>query len=301
MAETIKVLMVDDEAQFRTTTEKLLRRRGFDIVLAANGKEAIAKMVERPDVVVLDVKMPDMDGHETLKEIHKIRPAQPVVMLTGHGGPTSAQQAYEEGALNYLTKPCDIHVLTEAIREAFRRGTSKKREKEKTVAGIMVPIEEYTLLDGECTVAQAIAELKASFALKHSTSRLMETGHRSVLVVDKQRRPQGFLAITNLLKMILPSYLSAPKPSMADSVQYSPMFWDGMFAAEVRHKASMKIKDIMSPEPFTIDAGASLMEAAYMMVTMNARRVVVMQNGDLAGVVREQDLFFEMDRVLQQA
>lgn len=300
MTDTIKVLMVDDEAQFRATTEKLLRRQGFDIVLAANGKEAIAKMAEQPDVVVLDIKMPDMDGHETLKEIHKIRPAQPVVMLTGHGGPTSAQQACEEGALNYLTKPCDIHILAEAIREAFRRGTSKKQEKERTVAGIMVPIEEYTLLDGECTAAQAIAELKASFSLKHSTSRLMETGHRSVLVVDKQRRPQGFLAIINLLKMILPSYLSAPKPSMADSVQYSPMFWDGMFAAEVRRKSSLQIKEIMSPEPFTIDAGASLMETAYMMVTMNARRIVVMQNGELTGVVREQDLFFEMDRVLQQ-
>ena len=87
---------------------------------------------------------------------------------------------------------------------------------------------------------------------------------------------------------------------MADSIQYSPMFWDGMFAAEVRRKASLRIKEIMSPEPFTIDAGASLMEATYMMVTMNARRVVVMRDGELAGVVREQDLFFEMDRVLHQ-
>jgi len=221
-------------------------------------------------------------------------------MLTGHGQPASAQEAYEEGALNYLTKPCDIHLLAEAIRDAFSGGAGKRREKEKTVQGIMVPIEEYTLLDGECTVAQAITELKASFALKLSTSRLMETGHRSVLVVDKQRRPQGFLAITDMLKMVLPSYLSAPKPSMADSIQYSPMFWDGMFAAEIKRKAGLKIKEIMSPEPFTIDAGASLMEATYMMVTSNARRVVVMRGGELAGVIREQDLFFEMERILNK-
>jgi PleD family two-component response regulator len=63
MGDKIKVLMVDDEEKFRSTTEKILQRKGFETVLAASGEEAINKLGEQPDVVILDVKMPGMDGH----------------------------------------------------------------------------------------------------------------------------------------------------------------------------------------------------------------------------------------------
>ena len=62
----------------------------------------------------------------------------------------------------------------------------------------------------------------------------METGHRSVLVMEAGQQVAGIVAITDLLKMIMPAYLSASKPSTADSIQYSPMFWKGMFSAEIR-------------------------------------------------------------------
>jgi CBS domain-containing protein len=127
----------------------------------------------------------------------------------------------------------------------------------------------------------------------------METGHRSLLVFDAAGNLKGILAIIDLLDAIMPGYLSAPKPSTADSLQYSPMFWTGMFTRAVNQLAATPVGELMSPTPPTIDADANLMEAAYMMVKNQCRRMVVLENDRLAGVIREQDLFFEMERVLR--
>jgi CheY-like chemotaxis protein/predicted transcriptional regulator len=292
--------MVDDEERFRETTSKILIRRGFDTIMADSGETAMKKLDENPDIIILDIKMKGMDGHETLKKIKKKKPDIPVIMLTGHGALPSARQAREEGAFDYLTKPCDIDVLAGKIKEAchYRETASNGKYRERNVLSVMVPIHDYTTLNGETSVGDAILKLRKSFESKVSSASIMETGHRSVLVVDRNDKVQGILAITDLLKMILPAYLFAPKPSMADTIQYSPMFWEGMFAQEIEKKKGLKIRDIMSPAPLAIDGDASLMEAAYLMIKNNTRRIVVMMSGDVVGIIREQDLFFEMDRVL---
>jgi CheY-like chemotaxis protein/CBS domain-containing protein len=300
MGHKIKVLMVDDEEKFRSTTKKILQRKGFDTVLAASGEEAIGKLDEHPDVVILDIKMPGMDGHQALEEIKKRSPNIPVIMLTGHGALPSAKEALDKGAFDYLAKPCDINMLSDKIEEACRHAEDPQGFEEKRVMGIMVPLQEYTMVSAEDSVKDAILKLKASFASKLSTSRLMETGHRSVLVMDDKNIVQGILAIRDLLELILPSYLTAPKPSMADSIQYSPMFWQGMFIKEVKQKSEIRIRDVMSPAPLTIEGTASLMEAAYMMMKFNARRLVVKIAGKVIGVIREQDLFFEMEKILRE-
>lgn len=135
---------------------------------------------------------------------------------------------------------------------------------------------------------------------KVSTSRLMETGHRSILVMGAGEEVIGILTIKDLLEMIMPAYLSAAKPPTADSIQYSPMFWSGMFSESVKQMAQKKIGDVMSPAPPTIDGEANLMEAAYMMVERQARRLTVVLSGRVAGVIREQDLFFEIDRIISR-
>ena len=300
MGDKIKVLMVDDEEKFRSTTKKILQRKGFDTVLAASGEEAIGKLDEHPDVVILDIKMPGMDGHQALEEIKKRSPDIPVIMLTGHGALPSAKEALDKGAFDYLAKPCDINMLSDKIEEACRHAEDPQGFEEKRVMGIMVPLQEYTMVSAEDSVKDAILKLKASFASKLSTSRLMETGHRSVLVMDDKNIVQGILAIRDLLELVLPSYLTAPKPSMADSIQYSPMFWQGMFIKEVKQKSEIRIRDVMSPAPLTIEGTASLMEAAYMMMKNNARRLVVKTAGKVIGVIREQDLFFEMEKILRE-
>jgi CheY-like chemotaxis protein len=300
MGKIIKVLMVDDEQQFRETTKKLLMRRGFETILADSGEEAIEKLKEGPDVVILDIKMPGIDGHQALKEIKRLDPALPVIMLTGHGAMPSAREALVEGAFDYLSKPCNIDLLSHKIVEAYEHGKKAASVEEKTVAGVMIPIEEYTTISGEQTIMEAIFKLRDSFTTNFSTTRIMETGHRSILVFDERGKVQGILAITDLLNGIMPAYLSAPKPSMADSIQYSPMFWKGLFTREVKNLGKKKIKEIMSPAPVTIDGDANLIEAAYVMVTNKARRMAVLQEQQVVGVIREQDLFFEMERILRE-
>ena len=300
MTKKIKVLMVDDEVQFRETTRKLLEKKGFEMVMAGNGREALDRLGEQPDVVVLDVRMPDMDGSETLTNIQGQSPGLPVIMLTGHGADDSARQALGQGAVDYLTKPCDIDLLSSRIMDAIRhQDVDVDPDRERKVEGVMIPLADYTTLTEDQTVAEGIIELKQSFIPRIHTSQIMETGHRSLLVFDKGGELKGILSIMDLLEGIMPGYLRAPKPSMADSLQYSPMFWTGMFTQESRHLANTPVGELMSPTPPTINAHANLMEAAYMMMHDRCRRMIVVQDGKVAGVIREQDLFFELERVLR--
>jgi CheY-like chemotaxis protein len=299
MNKGIKILMVDDEAQFRATTQKILDKKGFHTMLAANGEEALEKLEENPDVVILDIKMPGMDGHDVLQEIKKRKPDLPVIMLTGHGKAPSAEEALKQGAFDYLTKPCDIDLLTAKVNEAYRFAHVERPQEEGLVRDVMIPISDYTTVTEEQSVGEAIRKLRESFSVAVYTSRIMETGHRSIVVFDRQGKVKGMLAIVDLLQAVMPAYLSAPKPSMADSIQYSPMFWRGAFTREVKQLAKRKVGEIMSPAPLTINDEANLMEAAYLMVTQKVRRMVVMHGRDVAGVIREQDLFFEIERALK--
>lgn len=301
MSDKIKVLMVDDEERFRETTEKILRKKGFDTILAATGEQALDKLAQSPDVVVLDVKMPGMDGHQVLREIKERNPDMPVIMLTGHGKKPSARIALEQGAFDYLTKPCDINLLAAKIHEACHYSGVDRPEEEKLVRDIMVPIMDYTTIKEDESIGEAFRKLRESFSLAACTNRLMETGHRSILVFDRQGNMKGILSIRNILEGIMPAYLSAPRPSMADGIQYSPMFWGGAFNREVRELADKKVSRIMSPAPPVIRDDANLMEAAYIMVTQNYRRMAVIQKETVVGVIREQDLFFEMEKVLRSS
>ena len=299
MSRKIKVLMVDDEEKFRSTTRKILNRRGFDTSLAGSGQEALDKLKDEPDVVVLDIKMPGMDGHETLQEIKKRRPDLPVIMLTGHGAMPSAREALKHGASDYLTKPCDIDLLASKIVDAHRHEAKSGGIAEKSVSDIMIAIEDYTTVNHNDTVGEAINRLRESFTARHSTESIMETGHRSILVFDDRGDVIGILAIIDLLQALMPAYLSAPKPSTADSIQYSPMFWNGMFTIEIKKIAAQRVSNVMSPAPLMIKADANLMEAAYAMVSNRKRRLAVEQGGRIIGIIREQDLFFEIERILR--
>ncbi|MBN1105974.1 MAG: CBS domain-containing protein, partial [Deltaproteobacteria bacterium] len=233
------------------------------------------------------------------KRIKAVAPDLPVIMLTGHGAMGSAQEALRQGAYDYLSKPCDLDVLATKIHDAFRHAGTPLPAEEKVVEDIMIPVDDYTTVREHQRVKEAISALRETFSPKVSTSRIMETGHRSILVFDDQGAVVGILAITDLLEAIMPGYLSAPKPSTAQSIQYSPMFWGGMFTREVQALSSKTVRDIMSPAPGTIDAAANLMEAAFAMVYEKERRLAAVKNRKVVGIVREQDLFFEIERILR--
>ncbi len=300
MTKQIKVLMVDDEKRFRDTTKKILAKKGFHTILAESGEDSFEKLSQDPDVVILDIKMPGMDGHEALKKIKKIKPHLPIIMLTGHGDKPSARDALIAGAFDYLTKPCDIDLLSEKIKEACRLKDKSNRCDEALICDVMIPIIEYTTINETRTITEAISKLKNSFTSKIATSQLMETGHRSILITDNTENIKGILTIQDMLEMVLPDYLFAPKPFLADSIEYSPMFWKGMFSAGIRGMKNKCIRDVMSPSPNSIDGHSNLMEAAYLMVHNNERRLMVLLSGKVEGIIREQDLFFEMEKIANE-
>ncbi len=295
----INVLMVDDEAQFRETTSKILNRKGFQTTIAGDGLAAIDVLKTNPqDVVVLDIKMPGMDGHEALAKIKAMAPETQVIMLTGHGGLDSAKESLKRGAYDYLSKPCDIDLLALKINAAYEATHKEEVKPEKTAGDIMIRIEDYTTIDREATVREAIRKLVKSFEGFISSSRLMETGHRSILVLDEYNELAGMLSILDLIKAIRPAYLSAPKPSMADSMQYSVMFWSGLFTTQTKALTEKKIKEVMSDSPPRVEVDTNLMEVADLMFREKVRRLIVTQNGKVIGIVREQELFFEMANII---
>ncbi|MGB5985721.1 MAG: response regulator, partial [Desulfobacterales bacterium] len=105
----MKIMLVDDEERFLSTTQKLLTKKGIDVVTASSGEEALEALNrELIHVVILDVKMPGMDGNETLREIKKRFPLVEVIMLTGHASVDSAVNGLKSGATDYLMKPTEI-------------------------------------------------------------------------------------------------------------------------------------------------------------------------------------------------
>ena len=301
MAEKIKVLMVDDEAQFRATTSKILSRRGYETTMAGSGEEAIEILRKtRHDVVILDIKMPGMDGLEALAEIKTIDPDAQVIMLTGHGTVDSARKSLKRDAFDYLNKPCDIDILDSKIKEAYA-AVHKGLKEEKKAKDIMIPIEDYTTIDADSTIKEGIERLKKSFETIASSSRIMETGHRSIVVFDRKGEMVGILSISDLIRSLQPSYLLAPKPSMADSIEYSPMFWTGLFTSQAKALVNKKIKDVMSEAPLSVDENTNLMEIANLIYVEQVRRIAVTRNGKVVGVVREQELFFEIARIILES
>ena len=152
MAQT-NLLLVDDEQSFVEIMSQRLRRRGFIVAYAFSGQEALNRLEadDSIDVVILDVKMPGMDGIETIRMIKKKRPLVKIIMLTGHATVNSAIEAMKLGAFDYLMKPCDLDELVLKVKEAANRKRidetkiletrmkpyMSKRDKDKIISKIL--------------------------------------------------------------------------------------------------------------------------------------------------------------------
>jgi len=119
-AAPIRVLLVDDEVGFAEVLQKRLGRRGLEVTTATSGTESIRTLREQDfDVVILDLKMEDMDGIEVLQIFKKMVPEMPVIMLTGHGSEKAAREGIKFGAFDYLLKPCELEDMLEIIHQAI--------------------------------------------------------------------------------------------------------------------------------------------------------------------------------------
>jgi len=114
------VLVVDDDADFRSLLEDLLKGEGYRIRLASTGAEALeAVETERPDLVMMDVKLPDQDGLAVLKRLKQAHAELEVIVMTAFGGSSTAIKAMEQGAYDYVTKPFEIDDLLATLKRVF--------------------------------------------------------------------------------------------------------------------------------------------------------------------------------------
>ena len=125
----IKLLLVDDEIDFLKAIAERLALKGFDVIAASNGREAIASAEKDLfDVVVVDFQMPGMDGTQVLKALKDRHRYLEIIMLTGHASIDSAVESTKLGAFKYLEKPYDFEKLVEVIKEAYEARLKMKFE-----------------------------------------------------------------------------------------------------------------------------------------------------------------------------
>jgi two-component system, OmpR family, response regulator len=121
----IKVLLVDDEIAFTTSLMRVLTRRGFDVEVSSDGLSGLARIVQGDfDVVVLDVKMPGMNGIQVLSEVRRLSLPTRVILLTGHFSLPDEEKTLKSGAFAYLLKPYPILKLVDLIENAATREMS---------------------------------------------------------------------------------------------------------------------------------------------------------------------------------
>jgi DNA-binding NtrC family response regulator len=129
MAGLPRILLVDDEERFRTNLKKMLMAEGFEVTAAASGADALEELASQPyDVILLDMRMPDMDGLATLAAIKERHPEPEVVVLTGHASVEAAVQILNLGASDFLLKPCPIEEVIAKMETAYDRKLARQEK-----------------------------------------------------------------------------------------------------------------------------------------------------------------------------
>lgn len=135
----VKVLIVDDEKDFVEMFSLRLQQQGEKVSTAYSGKEALAVLENVAiDVVILDIRMPGMDGIDTLKQIKKLYPIVEVILLTGHGSTETAVQGMKLGAFDYLMKPADFEDIKTKLANAWQRKEEHEERIRKAEARLLV-------------------------------------------------------------------------------------------------------------------------------------------------------------------
>jgi DNA-binding NtrC family response regulator len=134
MKESVKILVVDDEAIMRNLLLKILEQEGYNVTPVSSYHEAVAKLADNKyDLVLSDVKMPETSGFELLKTIKKEWPQTAVIMMTGYGDAYTVKEALMLGADEYVTKPFKSHEISLIIERAYWRMLASKNKQQSIV------------------------------------------------------------------------------------------------------------------------------------------------------------------------
>lgn len=269
----IRVLLVDDEEQFVLNMAKLLKFRGFEVSTALDGFKALElfKSGEGFDVVVLDVKMPGMDGISALSRIKKIAPHTEVIMLTGHATLESGIEAIRWGAFDYLMKPCDIEDLTEKIKEACEVERIKHRPvlwPRNLVKEIARP--SFIRLGTDDPLIRALKVFIRGAGMPSK---------EKLYILDEKDRLQGVITRRDLIdaaRKAHPDHVIAWVDLVKDPSLLPPVI----------------LGDVMRPDhPITADPEENLTQVAHRMITDKIRSMPVVEGEKVKGFIRLQDIF----------
>ncbi|MBC2709582.1 MAG: response regulator [Desulfosarcina sp.] len=273
MNNGIRVLLVDDEEKFVKNMARLLRFREFMVETALDGFKALAAIEEDEgfDVVVLDVKMPGMDGITTLGKIKKHSPETEVIMLTGHATVESGIQAIREGAFDYLMKPCDIEELAEKIKEACEVERIRRRPvlwPRNLVKEITWP--SFVKLYANDPIVKALEVFQRDKGM---------SSKESLYVLDAEDRFEGIVTRRDLLTAAQKEH---PERSLT---------WHDL-ADNPEQLPRIILADILQPDyPIATNPEENLTEAARRMIDNNVRCMPVVEGEKVIGFIRLLDIF----------
>lgn len=179
-----RILVADDDSAIRQMLKELLADEGYDVVVAATGREALSRMAKHePDVMLLDVRMPDMDGLELLRRMQADGDSTPVLVMTAHGTASVAIEAIQLGAYDYLTKPLDLEDVLISLRRMLEH-----RQLATRVKALQEQIGEHSIQEsivGQSPQMQDVYKLIGRVAASDATVLIIgETGTGKELVAD---------------------------------------------------------------------------------------------------------------------
>jgi DNA-binding NtrC family response regulator len=305
----MKVLLVDDDGAFRHVMSGELQRIGYDTVTAGTGEEALRRTAEaEPEVVLLDLRLPGMNGLDVLKAIHERAPAAEVIMLTGHGTIDTAIESIRMGAFDYVVKPCPLDELQIRIQRAFERRSLRQRAT--LLERGLTPPDTAGSFIGESPEFQRLLHLIERVAPSDSTVLITgETGSGKERVAKmiharSPRRARPFVVVecAALQESLLQSELfghergaftgaDRAKPGLFEVANHGTIFLDEI--GEVSPATQTKLLRVLDTSTFRHVGGTSEIHVDV--------RVLAATNRDMPAMVRQghfrEDLYYRMSTI----
>jgi two-component system response regulator YesN len=264
MSKSISILVADDEHLVRKGIRHLLAGQpDYRVVAdAANGEEALQKAQElRPNIIILDVKMPIMNGLETLKQLNRLSPGSKTIILSGHNDFTFAQQALKFGANDYLLKPTNLQELMAALEKAKSHILQDKDTADNLSHGMSAITEQFyaSLLRNELQAAEISEKLKSLKVKEKSASVLLVSfDDRYRLQSEKSVEEYRSLCITlkQRIKTFLDRELRHPVPVLHLDYLECVVVYFSSLQPEATNLGEMILSNVRCDYPFTIAVGS---------------------------------------------
>ncbi len=309
MKATGAILLVDDDAAFRQVMGGELRHLGYDVVAVATGEEAVREVARAEhDVILLDLRLPSMNGLEVLRNVREARPSSEVIMLTGHGSIDTAIESIRMGAFDYVVKPCPLDEIQIRIQRAMERRSLRQRAN--LLERGLTPPDLGSSFIGASPEFQRVLHLIERVAASDSTVLISgETGSGKEMVAKliharsaRKCRPLVVVECAALQETLLQSELfghergaftgaDRAKPGLFEVASGGTIFLDEI--GEISPSTQTKLLRVLDTSTFRHVGGTAEVRVDV--------RVVAATNRDLAAMVRQnlfrEDLFYRLSTI----